>query len=78
MLMFAIGSKGVSLRAARWGIEAGAVCAGVLLGGTAGVATVLIALSAGPALMRLIPRVDTLPLIAANPAREYSLAVVRA
>jgi uncharacterized membrane protein YczE len=68
MLMFALGSKGVSLRIARWGIEAFAVCSGVLLGGTAGVATVLIALSAGPVLVRLIPRVDTLPLIAARTA----------
>jgi uncharacterized membrane protein YczE len=76
MLMFAIGSKGVSLRAARWGIEVGAVCAGVLLGGTAGVATVLIALSAGPVLVRLIPRVNTLPMIAVNPARDSALLVV--
>jgi uncharacterized membrane protein YczE len=77
MLMFALGGKGISLRVARWGIEAAAVCSGVLLGGTAGVATILIALSAGPVLVRLIPRVDTLPLIAANPAREYALAVAR-
>jgi uncharacterized membrane protein YczE len=56
--MFAIGSKGVSLRIARWGIEAAAAGVGVLLGGTAGVATVLIAASIGPALVRLIPLVD--------------------
>jgi uncharacterized membrane protein YczE len=58
LLMFAIGSKGVSLRIARWGIEAAAAGVGVLLGGTAGVATVLIAASIGPALVRLIPLVD--------------------
>lgn len=67
MLMFALGGKGVSLRVARWGIEAGAVCSGVLLGGTAGVATVLIAVSAGPVLVRLIPLVDSLPLVAGRP-----------
>ena len=76
MLMFALGGKGISLRVARWGIEVAAVCSGVLLGGTAGVATILIALSAGPVLVRLIPRVNTLPLIAANPARERALLVI--
>ena len=69
MLMFALGGKGLSLRVARWGIELTAVTAGVLLGGTAGIATILIALSAGPSLVRLIPLVARLPLVAVNPAR---------
>ena len=69
MLMFALGGKGLSLRVARWGIELTAVTAGVILGGTAGIATILIALSAGPSLVRLIPLVARLPLVAVNPAR---------
>ncbi len=69
MLMFALGGKGLSLRVARWGIELCAVIAGVLLGGTAGIATILIALSAGPSLVRLIPLVARLPLVAVNPER---------
>lgn len=75
MLMFALGSKGISLRIARLGIEASAVCAGVLLGGTAGVATILIALGAGPVLVRLIPRVDTLPLVAGRAATRVAPAL---
>lgn len=69
LLMFAIHRKlhtrGVSLKAARWTIEITAALVGVLLGGSAGIATVLIALTAGPVLVRLLPRVNTLPLVAA-------------
>jgi len=70
LLMFALGRKGVSLKVARWAIEISALVIGVLLGGSAGVATILIALSAGPVIVRLIPRVATLPLVAVKTARR--------
>jgi uncharacterized membrane protein YczE len=64
LVMFALHHKGVSLRAARLTIEAGAAITGVLLGGSAGVATVLIAITVGPALQHLIPRVAVMPFVA--------------
>lgn len=74
MLMFALGSKGISLKVARWGIEITVLIAGVILGGTAGIATIMIALSAGPVLVRLIPRIANLPLVAVRPERVRSSA----
>jgi uncharacterized membrane protein YczE len=58
LLMFALESRGVPLVVARWALEISAALTGLLLGGSAGLATVLIAVTVGPSLQRLIPRLD--------------------
>lgn len=50
LLMIAIHRRGATLRTARLGIEVSAVLVGVALGGSVGVATLLIAVGIGPAL----------------------------
>lgn len=47
-LMTGLAARGVSLRLVRTGIEAAVLVAGVLLGGTVGIGTVLLAVSIGP------------------------------
>ncbi|MEV1010442.1 hypothetical protein [Streptomyces sp. NPDC049881] len=59
-LMTGLAARGVSVRAARTGIEITVVAAGWLLGGTVGVGTVLFALAIGP-LTQLALRRLTVP-----------------
>ena len=54
-LSTAIAARGHSMRVVRTGIEAAVLAAGVLLGGTAGVGTILYALAIGPITHRTIP-----------------------
>lgn len=66
-LMTGLAARGVSIRAARTGIELTVLAAGWLLGGTVGVGTVLYAASIGPLAHLLIPRLSIPPRPAAHP-----------
>jgi uncharacterized membrane protein YczE len=68
-LMMGLAERGVSVRMARTVIEIVVVVAGVLLGGTIGVGTVLFAVGIGPLVQVLLPRFDIRPVepaVAAN------------
>jgi uncharacterized membrane protein YczE len=68
-LMMGLAERGVSVRMARTAIEIVVVVAGVLLGGTIGVGTVLFAVGIGPLVQVLLPRFDIRPAepaVAAN------------
>lgn len=55
-LMTGIARRGPSVRAVRTGIELTALALGILLGGTAGIGTVLFALTIGPNVQFFLPR----------------------
>ncbi len=63
-LMTGLAARGLSLRAARTGIEATVLAVGFLLGGSVGIGTVLYALSIGPIAH------FSLPLLAIDPAPQ--------
>jgi uncharacterized membrane protein YczE len=56
LLMLAFMDKGVSIAVARWGLEIGLLVIGLLLGGRAGLGTVLFAVLTGPVLAFTLPR----------------------
>jgi uncharacterized membrane protein YczE len=60
-LMTGIARRGHSLRLVRTGIEVSALAAGWLLGGTVGIGTVLYAISIGPLVHLLLPRLTVRP-----------------
>jgi uncharacterized protein len=55
LLMLALSDRGMSVQAARWGLEAFVFVIGVSLGGELGVGTVLFVLLTGPVLARTLP-----------------------
>lgn len=57
-LMLALAGRGVPLRTARWGLEAGLTFLGVVLGGQLGVATVLLVVGTGPVLAAVLPPLE--------------------
>lgn len=57
-LMLALVDRGLSLRVARWGLEAGLLAAGLLLGGQAGLGTLAIAVGTGPILAAVLPPLE--------------------
>lgn len=57
LLMLGLNDKGLSMQAARWGIEGVVVTGGILLGGQIGLGTVLFVLLTGPVLARTLPPV---------------------
>jgi uncharacterized membrane protein YczE len=66
-LMTGLADRGHSIRVVRTGIEVSVLAAGWLLGGTVGIGTVVYALSIGPLVHYLLPRVT---VTAAGPANE--------
>jgi uncharacterized membrane protein YczE len=71
-LMTGLAARGLSIRVARTSIEVSVLAAGWLLGGTVGVGTLLYALSIGPLVHLLLPRLSLAP--AAEPAPTAPLA----
>lgn len=57
LLMLGLNDKGLSMQAARWGIEGVVVTGGILLGGQIGIGTVFFVLLTGPVLARTLPPV---------------------
>jgi uncharacterized membrane protein YczE len=70
-LMTGIAARGHSLRAVRTGIELTVLAAGVLLGGTLGIGTVLYAVSIGPLAHVFVPLL-TVPERRSSPARTVA------
>ena len=66
-LMTGLAAKGISIRAARTGIELSVLGLGWLLGGTVGLGTLLYALGIGPLAHYFIPKLTTSPAAAAPP-----------
>ncbi|MDA8370754.1 MAG: hypothetical protein M0026_12945 [Nocardiopsaceae bacterium] len=60
-LMTGLAARGLSVRAARTGIEVAVVLTGFLLGGTVGVGTLLFAVTIGPLVHVVLPRTDIPP-----------------
>lgn len=82
-LMTGIAARGHSVRAVRTGIEAAVLATGWLLGGTAGVGTLVYALGIGPLVHPLLPRlrvppaaVPSEPAVPAEPADAADAARV--
>jgi uncharacterized membrane protein YczE len=70
-LMTGLAARGMSLRAVRTGIELTVLVAGIALGGTAGIGTVLYALAIGPLAHVFVPAFTIEPTpaaVAASPA----------
>ena len=70
-LMTGLAARGMSLRAVRTGIELTVLAAGIALGGTAGIGTVLYALAIGPLAHVFVPAFTIAPTsagVAARPA----------
>jgi uncharacterized membrane protein YczE len=67
-LMTGLAARGLSIRVARTSIEVAVLAAGWLLGGTVGVGTLLYALSIGPLVHLLLPRLTLTPDVAPEPA----------
>lgn len=61
-LMLGLATRGVSVRMARTGVEATTLVAGLLLGGTVGLGTVVFMLGIGPLVQLLLPRFDIRPV----------------
>jgi uncharacterized membrane protein YczE len=57
LIMLALMDRRVSIRVARWGIEAALIVVGVALGGAVGVGTAVFALGTGPVLAVTLPPV---------------------
>jgi uncharacterized membrane protein YczE len=67
IVMLAICKKGVSIRTSRWIVEAGTLLIGYLLGGEAGVLSLVVVLIAGPMISLFLPRIQRmLPLTTKN------------
>lgn len=60
-LMTGLASRGLSVRAARFAIEAAVLAAGWLLGGVVGVGTLLYAAAIGPLVQYFLPRLTMTP-----------------
>lgn len=60
VLMLAIVERGVSISVTRWGMELTLLVLGLLLGGSAGLGTVVFALGTGPVLAFTLPRTTAL------------------
>ena len=70
-LMTGLAARGMSLRAVRTGIELTVLAAGIALGGTAGIGTVIYALAIGPLAHVFVPAFTIAPTraaVAATPA----------
>ncbi len=70
-LMTGLAARGMSLRAVRTGIELTVLAAGIALGGTAGIGTVIYALAIGPLAHVFVPAFTIAPMnaaVAATPA----------
>ena len=61
-LMMGLAERGVSVRLGRTVIEAVVVVAGLSLGGSIGVGTILFAVGIGPLVQALLPRLDIRPI----------------
>lgn len=59
-LMLALVARGLGIREARWGIEAGLFFGGWLAGGAVGVFSVVFVLTTGPVLAHVVPRASAL------------------
>jgi len=72
-LMTGLAERGMSLRAVRTGIELTVLAGGIALGGTAGIGTLLYALSIGPLAHVFVPafRIATTPLAAGAARRAH-------
>jgi uncharacterized membrane protein YczE len=66
-LMTGLAARGLSLRVARTSVEVSVLVAGWLLGGTVGVGTLAYALSIGPLVHLLLPRLALTPAAAPRP-----------
>jgi uncharacterized membrane protein YczE len=66
-LMTGLAARGLSLRVARTSVEVSVLVAGWLLGGTVGVGTLAYALSIGPLVHLLLPRLALAPAAAPQP-----------
>jgi len=67
-LMTGLAARGMSLRAVRTGIEVTVLAAGIALGGTAGIGTVIYALAIGPLAHVFVPAFTVAPTRAAAAA----------
>jgi uncharacterized membrane protein YczE len=81
-LMTGLARRGFSIRLVRTGIEVAVLLAGWLLGGTVGIGTVLYAISIGPLVHYLLPRLSVVEIIrpdvqATRPWASAILAKVR-
>jgi uncharacterized membrane protein YczE len=81
-LMTGLARRGFSIRLVRTGIEVAVLLAGWLLGGTVGIGTVLYAVSIGPLVHYLLPRLSVVEVIrpdvqATHPWASAILAKVR-
>jgi uncharacterized membrane protein YczE len=81
-LMTGLARRGFSIRLVRTGIEVAVLLAGWLLGGTVGIGTVLYAVSIGPLVHYLLPRLSVVEIIrpdvqATRPWASAILAKVR-
>ena len=81
-LMTGLAKRGYSIRLVRTGIEVVILLAGWLLGGTVGIGTVLYALSIGPLVHFLLPRLSVVEFVrpddqAPHPWASTILAKVR-
>ena len=56
LVMLALMDRNVSIRVARWGIEIALLVIGLVLGGEAGLGTVIFVVATGPVLAVTIPR----------------------
>src|SRR5581483_8747967 len=68
-LMTGLAARGISIRIVRTSIEVGVLAAGWLLGGTVGAGTVAYALSIGPLVQVLLPRLTAAAHGDRHPAR---------
>jgi uncharacterized membrane protein YczE len=75
-LMTGLAARGMSLRAVRTGIELTVLAAGIALGGTAGIGTVVYALAIGPLAHVFVPAftIGTTPRAAAAASPAYASA----
>lgn len=69
-LMTGLAKRGHSIRVVRTAIEVAVLLIGWLLGGTVGIGTLLFALTIGPLVHLLAPRLAIVPLDSPNPARK--------
>lgn len=69
-LMTGLAKRGYSIRIARTVIEVAVLIIGWLLGGTVGIGTLLFALTIGPLVQLLAPRLAIVPIDSPNPVRK--------
>ena len=75
-LMTGLAARGMSLRAVRTGIELAVLAAGIALGGTAGIGTVIYALAIGPLAHVFVPAftIETTPRAVGGASPAYASA----